>query len=70
MARSMKDRGEAFRTRIVIRGRDNTTWTEFEGPYATVGAAKSRATWAERRYKERLVEVVVEKAATNWEPAS
>lgn len=68
MARSMKDRGEAFRMRVTFRLDNGSTRTQFEGPYATAGAAKSRKTWAERIYKDRLVEAVVEKASTNWEP--
>jgi len=63
MARSMKDAGQAFRTRI-----STSTWERFEGPYATVGSAKSRKTWAERMYPAAVV--TVEQTTTNWEPVA
>ncbi len=78
MARAMGDNGEAFRTRIVVvpgprsDGSRPEPYTLFEGPYATVGGAKSRATWAHRIYDQpsrgRSCETSVERAATNWEP--
>ncbi len=70
MARRMSDTGEAFRLRVTFQGWQGQTQTIYEGPYAAVGAAKSRRVWAERIYKDRLVEAVVEKTATNWEPVS
>jgi hypothetical protein len=72
MARSMTDRGEAFRAVLVRTSTrsDGTTSTrtEYEGPYATVGAAKARVTyWTTRDYRREQTTGYVEKAATNWE---
>ena len=70
MARTMSDSGDAFRLRITFRAWQGQTQTKYEGPYAAVGAAKSRRVWAERIYKDRLIEAVVEKTPTQWEPIS
>lgn len=69
MARLMGESGQAFRTRIEYRTFRGTT-TIFEGPYASVGPAKTRVIWAERIYKDRLVNAVVERTATRWEPVT
>ena len=84
MARDMGDNGEAFRAVVVhttthADGRV-TSRTYYQGPYATVGAAKSRLTWAKRmaenRYRnardgsETVMVGHVERASTNWEPVT
>ncbi len=85
MARHMGDNGEAFRAAITTttthkptpehpEGRV-TVRTSYEGPYASVGAAKSRITWAGRRnsyrnsWDDSVTEITgrVERAVTNWE---
>lgn len=69
MARRMGESGEAFRTRITFKTIRGTT-TIYEGPYSSVAPAKTRIIWAERVYKERLVEAVVERTSTDWEPVN
>lgn len=82
MARNMGDNGEAFRAVITHTTTKTdgtvTSRTYYEGPYATVGAAKSRITWAKRNRRngyrnawdlsETVITAHVEKAVTNWEP--
>ena len=82
MPRTMGDNGEAFRAVITTTTTHTdgrmTTRTSYEGPYATVGAAKSRITWAKRGRRngyrnardgsETVYTGHVEKAVTNWEP--
>lgn len=68
MARSMGEDGDAFRVMIVFTGWHGEQRTVFEGPYATIGAARGRIPWAERSYGKRLISTKVEKSSTNWQP--
>jgi len=77
MARRMKDTGDAFRA-VITRTTTHADGrvierTTYEGPYATVGTAKSRVTFnTSSRYRnawDKSTTVTVghvERASTNW----
>lgn len=68
MPRRMKDAGVAYRAVITYQYDGREPWVEYQGPYATVGNAKSRATWAKRRERPGFTVITqVERASTNWE---
>lgn len=82
MARTMGDKGEAFRA-VITRTSTKpdgtvTSFTTYEGPYASVGTAKAQVTRAKRLNSRTtrnawdgsttVWDGFVEKAATTWEP--